>query len=71
MSDADLHAALDKAGVPATTADEIVSENATARLQALRSSLSVVAVIALIALLFSYSIPKTQPSAAPASKPAA
>ena len=64
MSDADLHAALDKAGVPAPTADAIVSENATARLRALRSSLSVIALIALIALLFSYSIPKTQPAAA-------
>ena len=64
MSDADLHAALDKAGVPAATADEIVSENATARLKALRSSLSVIALIALVALLFSYSIPKTQPAAA-------
>jgi MFS family permease len=64
MSDSDLHAALDKAGVPATTADQIVDENATARLKALRSSLSVIALIALIALIASYSIPKVQPAAA-------
>ena len=49
MSDADLQAALDKAGVPKQTADAIVDENANARLDALRSSLSVLAVIALIA----------------------
>ena len=36
--------------MPQDTANAIVDENATARLDALRSSLSVIAVIALIAL---------------------
>ena len=43
--------------MPAATADAIVDENATARLDALRASLSVLAVIALIALFFTRRIP--------------
>jgi len=70
MSDKDLQTQLDKAGVPAKTADAIVAENASARIAGLRTSLSVLAVIALIALFFSRRIPAKQPSAAPASEPA-
>jgi Na+/melibiose symporter-like transporter len=61
LSDKDLKAALDKAGVPKQAADEIVKENANARIDALRSSLSVIALIALIALYSSISIPLKQP----------
>ena len=64
LSDKDLQTALDKAGVPKATADEIVNENANARIDALRSSLSVLAVIALIALFTTMTIPRTQPTAA-------
>ena len=62
LSDADLKIQLDKAGVPAKTADAIVEENAKARIDGLRASLSVLAVIALIALFFSRRIPTKQPS---------
>jgi MFS family permease len=65
VSDADLKTALDKAGVPAPTAKAIVDENATARLDGLRSSMSVLAVIALIAVFFSRRIPAEQPAAQP------
>ncbi len=71
MSDKDLQAALDKAGVPPATADAIVDENATARLDGLRVSLSLLAVVALIAPFASRRIPTQQPSAAPVSEPAA
>jgi MFS family permease len=71
ISDKDLQAQLDKAGVPAKTADAIVAENADARIAGLRSALSLLAVIALIALFFSRRIPTKQPSAALASEPAA
>ena len=71
MSDKDLQAALDKAHVPPKTADAIVEENAKARIDGLRSSLSVLAIIALIALFASRRIPTKQPSAAPASEPVA
>jgi hypothetical protein len=69
MSDKDLQAALDKAKVPPQTADAIVEENAAARIDGLRASLSVLAVIALIAMFFSRRIPTQQPSAAPAREP--
>ena len=65
VSDADLKTALAKAGVPTQTANAIVDENATARITGLRSSLSVMAVIALIAVFFSLRIPTEQPSATP------
>lgn len=64
MSDKDLQSALSKAGVPEATADAVVQDNATARIAALRSSLSVIAIIALAALFFSLSIPTEQPAAA-------
>jgi MFS family permease len=62
MSDKDLLAALDKAGVSGKTADAIVTENADARIDGLRSSLSVLAVIALIALFTARRIPAEQPT---------
>ncbi|HTT28832.1 MAG TPA: MFS transporter [Solirubrobacteraceae bacterium] len=62
LSDKDLKAALDKAGVPKEAADAIVKENSTARIDALRSSLSVIAVIALMALYFGGAIPPDQPA---------
>jgi MFS family permease len=64
VSDAQLRTALDGAGVAPKTADVIVEENATARLEGLRSSLSVLALIALVALFFSRRIPTVQPASA-------
>ena len=63
VSDADLKTALDKAGVSTHTADAIIQENADARIAGLRSSLSVMAIIALIAVFFSFRIPTEQPAA--------
>lgn len=63
VSDADLETALGKAGVSTEAVNEIVDENATARLAGLRSSLSVLAVIALIAVFVSLRIPTEQPAA--------
>jgi MFS family permease len=71
LSDKDLQAQLDKAGVPAKTADAIVTENADARIDGLRSALALLAVIALIALFASRRIPTQQPSALPAAESAA
>jgi MFS family permease len=65
ISDKDLRAGLDKAGVPKGAADAIIAENSTARLDALRSSLSVMAVVALMALVFSPRIPAAQPLGTP------
>jgi hypothetical protein len=62
VSDKQLEAALDEAGVPSEAGDAVVHENATARIDGLRSALSVLTVIALIALLFSRQIPAVQPA---------
>jgi MFS family permease len=70
VSDKDLEAALHEAHVPPKTADQIVAENADARLAALRSSLSVIALIALLALFFGGRIPDRQPTGTlPESRP--
>ncbi len=68
MSDKDLQAQLNKAGVPAKTADAIVTENANARIDGLRSSLSLLAIVALIALFATRRIPAQQPAASPESE---
>jgi MFS family permease len=67
LSDKDLKAQLHQAGVPPGTADAIVDENASARIDGLRSSLSLLAVIALIALFATRRIPAEQPTASPAA----
>src|SRR5262245_16916746 len=64
ISDADLERALDDAGVQGATADAIVDENADARLAGLRAALSLLAVLALVALYFANTIPTEQPAAA-------
>jgi MFS family permease len=61
VSDADLKAALERTGVSAAATDAIVDENATARLDGLRKSLSVLAILALIALIFTRGVPTTPP----------
>jgi MFS family permease len=66
VADDQLQTALDEAGVPPQAADAVVQENATARIDGLRSSLSVLALIALIATFFSRRIPAVQPGSAAA-----
>jgi len=57
--------------VPPKTADAIVTENANARIDGLRSSLALLAVVALLALFATRRIPAQQPTASPESEPAA
>jgi MFS family permease len=64
VSDKDLESRLDDAGAPPETADAISEQYETARLNGLRASLSVLAIITLIALLFARRIPPTQPRTA-------
>jgi len=63
LSDADLKAALDKANVPPATADAVVEENAKSRIDGLRAAVSILAMFALLALLFTRGIPTVQPGA--------
>ena len=69
LSDADLEAALEEAGVTGATAAAIVDENTTARLDGLRAALAVVALIAVAALFFTGPIPARQPGDEPARPP--
>jgi MFS family permease len=67
ISDAQLKTALNDAHVPPKTADAIVHENATARIDGLRTALSVLAIFALIALFFTGGIPTRQPASTAAN----
>jgi len=69
VADTDLRTALNKAGVPPATADAIVNDYTKARLDGLRAASSVLAVIALLAVVFSRRLPTRQPGSAPASGP--
>ena len=63
MSDADLEAALQEAGVDASTTQAVVDENGQARVDGLRSALALLALVAVIALFFTKRIPTHQPGA--------
>ena len=67
LSDADLRIALDRAAVSPTAADAIVEEHTDARLVGLRAALSVMALIAIVALSFTRRIPGKQPATSPAA----
>jgi MFS family permease len=62
IPDDQLSRALADAGVPKDTAAAIVAENEEARLNGLRSALSVLALIALVAMFLSTGIPTRQPA---------
>ncbi len=61
ISDKDLMAALDDAGVPEDTADAIVDENEAARLDALRAALGTLAVATLLAAFAARRLPTEPP----------
>jgi len=61
ISDADLASALEDAGVDDQTADAIEDDYAQARLQGLRTALSLLALFAVIALYFTRRIPAEPP----------
>jgi hypothetical protein len=67
ISDADLRSALDDASVPPGQAAAILEENTDARLVGLRAALSVMALIAIVALFFTRRIPGRQPATGPAA----
>jgi MFS family permease len=65
MSNEDLEAALEGENVPPETADAIVEQNEKSRIDGLRVAVSILAFLALVALLFTRGIPNLQPGAAP------
>jgi hypothetical protein len=63
LSDADLKTALSDAKVEPTTTDAIVDTNEQSRIDGLRSAVSVLALLTLLALVFTRGIPTVQPGA--------
>jgi MFS family permease len=70
ISDADLKTALSDAHVPTKTADAVVDANAQARIDGLRAALSLLALFALVALVFTRGIPTVQPGSSSKSSSA-
>jgi hypothetical protein len=70
ISDADLQAALDRAGVSEETATAVLAVNRQARLDGLRTALVVLALVALLALFAARRIPTQQPGSAPGQRAA-
>ena len=70
LSDAELEAALDKAGVTGEAAEAVVDVNAQARVDGLRAALFVLALIAVLGLFFARRIPTRQPTSAASSSSA-
>jgi len=71
VSDAELEEGLKKAHVPPRASEAVVEENETARLKGLRTALSVLAILALIALFFSRWIPTEPPGSESEASPSA
>jgi EmrB/QacA subfamily drug resistance transporter len=63
VSDADLEAALDEAGVNRRTSEAALDSYRDARIDGLRTSLAILAVAAILALFYAQRIPTTQPGA--------
>ena len=61
MSDADLEAALDDAGVSRRTTEAALDSYADARIDGLRSALAILALLVLVALFAAQRIPTVQP----------
>ena len=61
LSDKDLEAALDEAGVRPSVADAVIEENAEARLDGLRAALAVLALFAILAFIAGRRLPTVQP----------
>ena len=61
VSDADLRAALTAANVPPATIDAVSEANADSQIQGLRAAISILALITLLALVFTRGIPTIQP----------
>jgi EmrB/QacA subfamily drug resistance transporter len=62
-SDADLEGALEEAGASTAATEAALEANADARLDGLRSALTILAVLALAALFFTQRIPRSPPGA--------
>ena len=66
VSDKDLRTALDQANVPQAEANAVVEANTDARIDGLRATIAVLAVLALVALMLCRGLPRRQAADTPA-----
>jgi len=69
ISEPDARAALKKANVPSTTAEEIVNQNEKSQIDGLRSAEAILALLALIALPSTRGLPTVQPGSQAKPRP--
>jgi EmrB/QacA subfamily drug resistance transporter len=68
MSNADVTAQMEKAGVPADVQDDVLAQNEASQIEGLRAALSILAVLGVVALFFTGRIPNKQPGSEPAAE---
>jgi len=66
MSNADVTAQMEKAGVPADVQDDVLAQNEASQIEGLRAALSILAVLGVVSLFFTGRIPNKQPGSEPA-----
>jgi len=66
MSNSDVQAQMEKAGVPQDVTNEVIDQNEASQVDGLRAALAILGVMGVIALFFTGRIPKQQPGSAPA-----
>jgi len=66
MSNADVTAQMEKAGVPADVQDDVLAQNVASQIEGLRAALSILAVLGVVSLFFTGRIPNKQPGSEPA-----
>ena len=71
MSDADLEKQMTEAGYTPEQIDVALEQNEVSQIDGLRAALSILAIIGVIALFFTGSIPKRQPGSGPEPPPGA
>jgi hypothetical protein len=71
LSDTALQSALQDAGVPGDVTDDVVQANRDARIEGMHAALGVLAVLALVSLMFTGRVPESQPTGDVDADPAA
>jgi len=69
ISNADVQELMNEQNVPADVQDDVLAQNEASQIDGLRTALSILAVIGVIALFFTGRLPKKQPGSEPEAEP--
>ena len=69
ISNADVQELMNEQNVPADVQDDVLAQNEASQIDGLRTALSILAVIGVIALFFTGRLPKEQPGSEPEAEP--